>query len=78
MASSSISFGNHPDGYGPEPQLNREEILAAVTDFVFGRTLTVTHSLVVVVVVTVATHSSTAIRGREIGVSVATASQAAR
>jgi len=76
MASSSISFGNHPDGYGPEPQLNREEILAAVTDFVFG--LTVTHSLVVVVVVTVATHSSTVIRDREIGVSVATASQAAR
>jgi len=38
MASSSRSFGNHPDGYGPEPQLNREEILAVVTDFVFGRT----------------------------------------
>jgi len=64
----------------PEPQLNREEILAAVTDFVFGRTQShsQSHSLVVVVVVTVATHSSTAIRGREIGVSVATASQAAR
>jgi len=44
MASNSISFGNHPDGYGPEPQLNREEILAAVTDFVFGRTQFHTHS----------------------------------
>jgi len=80
MASSSRSFGNHPDGYGPEPQLNREEILAAVTDFVFGRTHI--HSLVVlvlvVVVVSVVSHSSTAIHGREIGVSVAIASQAAR
>jgi len=45
MASSSISFGNHPDGYGPEPQLNREEILAAVTDFVFSRTQSHSHSL---------------------------------
>jgi len=44
MASSSISFGNHPDGHGPEPQLNWEEISAAVTDFVFGRT--VSHSLI--------------------------------
>jgi len=85
MASSSRFFGKHPDGYGPEPQLNREEILAAVTDFVFGCTHcsvtdSLTHSLVVlvVVVVTIATHSSTAIRCREIGVSVATASQAAR
>jgi len=76
MASSLISFGNHPDGYGPEPQLNREEILAAVTDFVFGRTQSHSHSLVVVVVVTVATHWSTALRGQEIGVSVVTASQA--
>ena len=38
MASSSRSFGDHPDGYEPEPQLNREELLTAVTDFVFGRT----------------------------------------
>ena len=45
MASSLISFGNHPDGYEPEPQLNREEISAAVTDFVFGRTHTHSHSL---------------------------------
>jgi len=47
MASSSRSFGIDPDGYGPEPQLNREELLAAVTVFVFGRThshsLTQTH-----------------------------------
>jgi len=45
MASSLISFGNHPDGYEPEPQLNRGEILAAVTDFVFGRTQSYSHSL---------------------------------
>jgi len=45
MASSSMSFGNHPDGYGPELQLNREEILAAVTDFVFGRTQSHSHSV---------------------------------
>ena len=48
-----------------QPQLNREQILAAVTDFVFGRTH---ESLVlVVVVVTVATLSSTVIHGQEIG-----------
>jgi len=45
MASSLISFGNHPDGYEPEPQLNREKILAAVADFVFGRTHTHSHPL---------------------------------
>jgi len=44
MASSSISFGNNPDCYGPEPQLNQEEIVAAVTDFVFGRTQSHSHS----------------------------------
>ena len=38
--SQYLSFGNHPDVYGREPQLNREEILAVVTDFVFGRTPT--------------------------------------
>jgi len=37
-SSLSPTFGNDPDGYEPEPQLNGEEILAAVTDFVFDRT----------------------------------------
>jgi len=80
MASSSRSFGNHPDSYGPEPQLNREEILAAVMDFVLGRTHSHSHSLLLLVAVDiiVATRSSTAIRGREIDLCVATAGQAAK
>ena len=76
MASSSISFGNHPDGYASvEPRGN-----LSCCHGLRLRSHSVSHSLVVlvVVVVTVATHSSTAIRGREIGVSVATASQAMR
>ena len=44
MTSSSSSFGNDPDGYGPEPRLSREEILAAVTSSSVARTITGTSS----------------------------------
>jgi len=72
MASSSRSFGIDPDGYGPEPQLNREELFAAVTQSL------ILSSVALTLTVTVVTRSSTAIHGREMGVSVATAIQAAR
>ena len=39
-----VRYLYHPGGYRPEPQLNREEILGAVTDFIFDRTQSHTHS----------------------------------